>query len=161
MLLHAERPAPRCLDHPDALGAEYLVEVGGELGVPVPDQELDRATALGEITDQVAGHLGDERTGRMVGDTEDVHLPGRKLDDEEHVELLEQHGVHREEVRGQHALFLGTKELRPRRPTSWHRSETISAQDPTHGAGKRGSRAFATRPGFGYIPRAGSLDPDE
>jgi len=29
------------LDHPDALGAEHLFEAGGELGVPVPDQELD------------------------------------------------------------------------------------------------------------------------
>ena len=50
-----------CLDDPDALRAEYLVEAGGELGVTVPDEELDRATTVGEITDQVAGHLGDER----------------------------------------------------------------------------------------------------
>jgi hypothetical protein len=80
------RRADRCLDHSNALGTEDLVEAGGELGVPVPDEELDRTTAVGEITDQLAGHLGDELTGRMVGDAEDVHLPGRQLDHEEHVE---------------------------------------------------------------------------
>jgi hypothetical protein len=33
----------------------------------------------------------------------DEHLSCRQFDDEEHVELLEGHGVRREEVRGQHA----------------------------------------------------------
>ena len=125
------RGSDRCLDHPDALRAEHLVEAGGELGITVPDEELDRATAVGEITDQVAGHLSDERTGRMVGDPEDVHLPGRQLDHEEHVELLERHGVHGEEVRGEDALCLGAQELRPGRPSPWSWSETVLTQDPS------------------------------
>ncbi len=54
---------------------EHLVEAGAELCITVTDEELDRATAVGEITDQVAGHLGDERAGRLVGDTEKVDPP--------------------------------------------------------------------------------------
>src|SRR5664280_2861405 len=78
----------RCLDHPDALGAQDLVEAGRELGVPIRDQELDGSTAVYKAADQVASHLGDEHTGRMVGDTEDVQLSSRQFDDQEHVELL-------------------------------------------------------------------------
>ena len=41
----------RCTDwrtnDPNALGTEDLVEAGRELGVPVPDQELDRLCTLG------------------------------------------------------------------------------------------------------------------
>ena len=125
------RRSNRRLDHSDAFGAKQLVEAGGELDVPVPVEELDGATPAGEITDQVASNLGDERTGRMVGDSEDAHLSCRQSDDEEHVELLERHGVHREGVRGQHAVGLGTKELRPGRAAPWNRSETMSTQDPS------------------------------
>ena len=43
----------RCPDRrtedPNALGAEHLVEAGRELGVAIPDQELDRACALAEF----------------------------------------------------------------------------------------------------------------
>jgi hypothetical protein len=42
------RPSGR-LDDPGALDAEHLVETGGELCVPVPDEELDRSGALGEV----------------------------------------------------------------------------------------------------------------
>jgi hypothetical protein len=80
------------LDHPDALGAKHLVEAGRELGVPIPDQELDRPTAVHEITNQVTGHLRDKRSGRMVSHTQDVHLSRREFDHEEHVELLQRDG---------------------------------------------------------------------
>jgi hypothetical protein len=62
------------LDHPDALRAENFVEAGGELGVSIADEELDGMAAVSEITNQIAGHLGDERSVRVIGDTEDVHL---------------------------------------------------------------------------------------
>ena len=77
------------LDHPDSLGAEHLVEAGGGLGVPVPDEELDGAPSFGQITDWVAGYLGDEGAGRMLGDSEDVCFSRRHFDDEEHIELPE------------------------------------------------------------------------
>jgi len=124
------------LDHPHSLGAEHLVETCGELGVPVSDEELDGAPLVNETTDQIASNLGDERAGRMASHTEDVHFSGRQLDDEEHVELLERHGVHREEVGGQHALRLGTKELRPCRTAPWGGPQAMSAQDPSNRTGR-------------------------
>jgi hypothetical protein len=68
-----------CLDHLDAFGAKHLIEAGGERGVPVPDEESDGATSVDEITDQISGQLGDQRTGRMVSDTEDVNLSRREF----------------------------------------------------------------------------------
>ena len=52
------------------------------------------------------------------------------------VKLLEQHGVHREEVRRQHTVCLGAKGLRPGRPAAGYRSETVSTQDPSDRAGR-------------------------
>ena len=70
------RRSDRRLDHPDALGAEYLVEAGGEFGVPIPDEELEGAPSVDEIADHVAGNLGYECIVWMFSDAEDVHLPG-------------------------------------------------------------------------------------
>jgi hypothetical protein len=65
-----------------------------------------------------------------------VDLPSRQFDDEQHVELFEPHGVHGEEVGGQHAVGLGTKELRPGGPTPWSGSQARSAQYPPHRGGR-------------------------
>src|SRR5664280_1281716 len=114
------RRPDRCPDHPDALGAEHFVEGCCELGVPIPDQELDRSAAVHQITDQVAGHLSDEGTVRTVGDAEDVHLSSRQFDHKEHAELLERHGVHGEEVR----VPLSGARDRPRSAYPAHTSTT-------------------------------------
>jgi hypothetical protein len=82
------RRSDRRLDDSDALRSKYLVEAGRELGVPIPNEELDRSTPVHKVCDQVAGHLSDERTGGMLGNTQDVNLPGREFDDEERVELF-------------------------------------------------------------------------
>ena len=42
------RRAYRCPDDPDRLGAEHLVEGGGELAVAVMDQEPDRLRSVAE-----------------------------------------------------------------------------------------------------------------
>src|ERR1039458_7609500 len=60
------------LDYLYAFGGKHLVEAGGELRVAVSDQEPERPTLLGEIPCEVAGNLGDEGAGRMIGDPEDV-----------------------------------------------------------------------------------------
>jgi hypothetical protein len=49
------RRSDACLDHPDALGAKHLVEGRRELGVPIPDPELDISPAVGQVTHQVGG----------------------------------------------------------------------------------------------------------
>src|ERR1019366_2897233 len=81
-------------DHLDAFGDEHLVEAGGELRVAISDQEPERPSVLGEISCEVAGNLGDEGPGRMIGDPEDVHDSTLELDDEQRIELGELDGVH-------------------------------------------------------------------
>jgi hypothetical protein len=118
----------RCLDHLDTFGGEHLVEAGGELRVAVSDQEPERPSVLGEIACEVAGNLGDERAGRMIGDPEDVHYSALELDDEQRIELGELDGVHDEEVGGQDAARLGGEELLPRRPAPRCWSETVASK---------------------------------
>ncbi|MGD0945692.1 MAG: hypothetical protein ABR972_15690 [Acidimicrobiales bacterium] len=115
----------RCPDHLDGYAGEHLVEASGELRVAVPDEELKRPTLLSEIACEVAGNLGDEGAGRMIGDPEDVDYATLELDDEQYIELGELDGVHDEEVGGQDAARLGDEELLPRRPAPRCWSETV------------------------------------
>ncbi len=119
-----------CLDHLDAFRGEHLVEAGGELRVAVSDQEPERPSVLGEIACEVAGNLGDEGAGRMIGDPEDVDYAALELDDEHHIELGETDRVHDEEVGGQDAARLGGEELLPGRSTARSWSEPVAAKDP-------------------------------
>jgi hypothetical protein len=43
----------RCLQHRDADSGEHLVEDGGELGVPVADEESERRCSLAEVDPEV------------------------------------------------------------------------------------------------------------
>jgi hypothetical protein len=47
----------RSANGPDTFGTEDLVEASRELGVAIPDQELDRACTLGEFMGQAPGSL--------------------------------------------------------------------------------------------------------
>src|ERR1035437_1004283 len=118
----------RCLDHLYAFGGEHLVEAGGELRVAVSDQEPERPTLLGEIPCEVAGNLGDEGAGRMIGDPEDVDYAALEIDDEQHIELGELDGVHAEQVGGQDAARLGGEELLPPRSTARSWSGTVASK---------------------------------
>src|ERR1039458_9973111 len=120
----------RCLDHLDTFGGEHLVEAGGELCVAVRDEELKGPTLLGEIPCEVAGNLGDEGAGRMIGDPEDVDYAALDLDDEQHIELGALAGVHDEEVGGQDAARLGGEELLPPRSTARSWSGTVASKYP-------------------------------
>src|ERR1035441_8362349 len=59
------RSSVRCAGDPGALGAKDLVEAGRELGIAIPDQELDWSCTLGEFIGQVSGLLDYPRTSRM------------------------------------------------------------------------------------------------
>src|SRR3974390_192870 len=59
------RSPDRRADDPDALGTEDLVEAGRELGIPIPDQELDRLRTLGDFIRQIPGLLDHPGTTRM------------------------------------------------------------------------------------------------
>ena len=77
------RGSNRGLDDPDALGAEHLVEAGGELRVSVADEELGRSGTLGQDETQVAGLLGDPLPHWIGGDAREVDPPGVDLDEEQ------------------------------------------------------------------------------
>ncbi len=83
-----------------------------------PDQELDALSALAEFVRDVPRLLDHPGSRRVVRDAGDVHLSGVELDEEEDVQLLQEHGVDGEEVAGQHRRGLGLQELLPRRPSS-------------------------------------------
>ena len=79
--------AYRCADCSDAVGAEHLIEPSCELAVAVVDQKADRLLALDDhLDDDVARLLGRPLTCRVRGDTREIHLPARELDEHEHVQ---------------------------------------------------------------------------
>ena len=96
----------RCADGPDALGAQYFVEAGGELGVVVVDQEVGAAARLLESKTRLRAIWAIQpRSGLVV-------LPSRRtsaapdLDHEQAVEALPEGGVDVGEVGRQHARRL-------------------------------------------------------
>src|SRR6478752_7715866 len=66
------RPHPR-LDHPDALGAEDLVELAGELAVAITDQEARTHALVVELHQQVARLLGHPAAVRVGRNPREVH----------------------------------------------------------------------------------------
>jgi hypothetical protein len=71
----------RRADNLHALGAEDLIGGGGELGVPIVDQEPELRRALAECTDEVPCLLGHPLPGRVDGDPGQMHDPASDLDD--------------------------------------------------------------------------------
>ena len=108
----------RCAHDCDGLGGEDGVERGGELAVPVPDQEAEPGSPVAEIGQQVPGAMGDPRPGRVGGDAELPYPLGGDLDDEQDVQPAQQHDVDVGEVAGQDALGLAGQELPPALPDS-------------------------------------------
>src|SRR5208282_4603184 len=76
----------------------------------------------------------------MLGDTKQVCASCSVLDGEEHVELLEEHGVHAEEVCCQDALSLGSEELCPGRPSPRCWTKPMVAE---HAPDRRGAQPDA------------------
>ena len=72
-----DRVRPRCpdrsADDADVGAGEHGVERGGELAVPVADQELELLGAIAELHQQVAGLLRDPVPGRVGGYAAEVH----------------------------------------------------------------------------------------
>jgi hypothetical protein len=89
----------RDLDHGDAFGGEDGVESGGELGVPIADQEAEGADLITEVHQQSAGGLGGPGRGRVSGGPKDVHRAGADLHDEQDVDSAQRDGVEGEEDR--------------------------------------------------------------
>ena len=69
-----------------------------------------------EVHQQVPGLLGHPLSRRVGGDSGRVHLAGAVLDEEQHVQAAQEHGVDMEEVHGQNRLGLGAQERPPGLP---------------------------------------------
>src|SRR6266536_5850352 len=103
-------------DHADALGAEDLVELAGELAVAVADEKPRKAdTVVVELHQQVARLLRHPAAVRIGRDPGEVDATGRELDEEQDVEALEEERVDGEEVALEDARRLRPQKLRPAR----------------------------------------------
>ena len=115
-----DRVRPRCpdrgADDPDVGAGEDGVERGGELAVPVADQEPEPVGAVAEVHQQVAGLLGDPGPGGVGGDPGEVHAATVVLDHDQDVEAAQEDGVDVGEVDREDRVGLRGQELSPGRP---------------------------------------------
>jgi hypothetical protein len=85
-----DRVRPWCpdrgADDADVRAGEHGVERGGELAVPVADQEPEPVRSLSEVHQQVAGLLGDPGSGGVGCDPGEVHVAAVVVDHDEDVE---------------------------------------------------------------------------
>jgi len=117
-----------------ALGAEDLIECGGELGVAIMEQELRREGAVLELPGQVPRLLGHPLGGRVVGAAGEVDAAAADLDEEEDVELGHADRIDDEEVAGQHLVGVLADEGLPAALASPRcRAEVMATEDPEHG----------------------------
>jgi hypothetical protein len=115
----------RGADDPDVDAGEDRVERGGELAVPVADQEPEPVGAIAEIHQQVAGLLGDPDIGGMGGDPGDVHAATAVLDHDEDIEAAQEDGVDVGDIDREDRMGLRGQELPPGRPgPSWRGIES-------------------------------------
>ncbi|WP_372517718.1 hypothetical protein [Frankia tisae] len=97
-------------------------------------EQLEPAAVLLETHQQAPRPPGDPGCGRMVRDAEDIDVAGGALDDEEHVDPLQEHGVDGEEITGQQAGCLRGQERPPRAVCSPRcRADAGAVQDPPDG----------------------------
>jgi hypothetical protein len=117
-------------DDADVGASEYRVERGGELAVPVADQELEPVGAVAEVHEQVAGLLGDPGSGGVGGDPGEVHAAAAVLDHEQDVKAVQEDGVDVGEVDGDDRAGLRGEELSPGRAgPPWSGIEARALQD--------------------------------
>jgi hypothetical protein len=79
--------------------APDVIEGPDELAVAVADQEPE-AGLLIKRAKEIPGLLGDPHAGGVGGDTSEVDSSAVQLDEEQHLEPLQEHGIHGEEVTG-------------------------------------------------------------
>jgi hypothetical protein len=88
-----------------------------------------------EVHRQVAGQLGQPRSGRVSGDPEDVQAAGGVLDDEEGVEPAQADGVEVKQIAGQDPVRLVPQELGPCRSGAAGRGIDAGAVQDLPGGG--------------------------
>ena len=99
----------------DVGAGEHRVEGGGELAVPIADQELELGGVVTEVDEQVAGLLGHPGAGGVGGDPGEVYAATAVLDHHQDVEAAQEGGVDVGEVDGEDRVGLRGQELAPGR----------------------------------------------
>jgi hypothetical protein len=112
-----DRVRPGCSDRgadDSGIGVgEHVAERGGELAVPVADQESEPVRALAEVHQQVARLLGDPDASRVASDPGEVHAATVVFDDDEDVEAAQEYGFDLSEVDCEDGVGLRGQELSP------------------------------------------------
>jgi hypothetical protein len=103
----------RRANHLDALGPEDLVEGVAELRVAIVDGEPE-GVLVAELHDEVARLLSCPAAVRICGAGDVLDPPGREREEEEDVDPLQEDGLDRQEVAGEHARRLRSQEGSPR-----------------------------------------------
>jgi len=104
--------AHRCAQDADAFAGEHGIKDVGELGIPVPDQELQRCHAFAEVHQQIPCLLSHPRSARAGRDSQKMHAAGGMFHEKQHIQSLAQQCVDAEKVGGNNALCLGGQECR-------------------------------------------------
>jgi hypothetical protein len=73
---------------------EHLPERGSEQRITIINQEPQRAKAITQVHDEIAGLLHRPRTGRLRDHSAQVHSSGAVLNEHQHVQPFEQHCLH-------------------------------------------------------------------
>jgi len=100
----------------------------------------------------------------MGGHPDEVDLTGGDLDEEQHIDLLEQYGVDGEEIASQHRARLDGQELFPRRSCPPRRGvDPGVVEDLPHGAGRHpvAQPDQLTATAIRLLDRARADDPNE
>jgi hypothetical protein len=106
------RSLNRCADDLSIEPVPEVIEGSGELAVAVAEQEPE-AGLLIKRAKEIPGLLGDPGAGGVGGDTSEVDSSGVQLDEAQHLQPLQEHGVHGEEVTGEDAGCLPAQERPP------------------------------------------------
>jgi hypothetical protein len=123
--------------------------------MPSPSASSTPSVVIGQVP-RLPDHPG---PGRMSGDPGHVHPSGIELDEEQHLEALQQHRVDREEVTGQHPMMPGSAGT----PHRSDHSASVTDRCPSAAGWPRRSREPGRHPfgparlGSGGIPRWGCL----
>ena len=108
------------------------------------NQGPQRAEAVTQVHGEVAGLLHRPCPGRVRGHPGQAQSSGAVLDEHQHVQPLEEHRFHHQEVTGDDRVSLGGQELPPGRPGPPRRwVDTRGVQDLPHRG--RGDRIPAPR----------------
>src|SRR5262249_11158644 len=83
--------------------SEDLIKRPGELAVPIPHQEPNRAPGSRPLPSEIPRLLSDPGGVGVRRAAPEVYLPTLQLDEEEHVQHLQPYCLHREEVTGDDA----------------------------------------------------------